>query len=111
MKPGGSPRGEERIGLTHGGETMGGRSGSMMYGTVLLTFSGLFGQVVGFFYRIALARLIGPETMGLYQLIMPVYSVISSITTVGLTVAPPPSPPNTRPEATAWGSAGCGGAA
>ncbi len=87
MKPGGSPRGEERIGLTHGGETMGGRSGSMMYGTVLLTFSGLFGQVVGFFYRIALARLIGPETMGLYQLIMPVYSVISSITTVGLTVA------------------------
>lgn len=59
----------------------------MMYGTMLLTFSGLFGQVVGFFYRIALARLIGPETMGLYQLIMPVYSVISSITTVGLTVA------------------------
>lgn len=59
----------------------------MMYGTMLLTFSGLFGQVVGFFYRIALARLIGPETMGLYQLIMPVYSVLSSITTVGLTVA------------------------
>ena len=66
---------------------MGRRSGSIMYGTMLLTFSGLFGQVVGFFYRIALARLIGPEMMGLYQLIMPVYSVISSITTVGLTVA------------------------
>lgn len=59
----------------------------MMYGTMLLTMSGLFGQVVGFFYRIALARLIGAETMGLYQLIMPVYSVLSSITTVGLTVA------------------------
>lgn len=67
-----------------GVRTVGRRSGSMMYGTMLLTFSGLFGQVVGFFYRIALARLIGPETMGLYQLIMPVYSVISSITTVGL---------------------------
>lgn len=64
-----------------------GASGSLMYGTVLLTFSGLFGQVVGFFYRIALARLIGPETLGLYQLIMPVYAVLSSITTVGLTVA------------------------
>ena len=59
----------------------------MMYGTMLLTFSGLFGQVVGFFYRIALARLIGAEMMGLYQLIMPVYAVLSSITTVGLTVA------------------------
>lgn len=70
-----------------GVKDLGGRSGTMMYGTMLLTFSGLFGQVVGFFYRIALARLIGPEMMGLYQLIMPVYSVLSSITTVGLTVA------------------------
>lgn len=70
-----------------GVETVGRRSGSMMYGTMLLTFSGLFGQVVGFFYRIALARMIGSEMMGLYQLIMPVYAVLSSITTVGLTVA------------------------
>ncbi len=59
----------------------------MTYGTVLLTFSGLFGQVVGFFYRIALSRMIGPELMGLYQLIMPVYSVLSSLTAAGLTVA------------------------
>lgn len=70
-----------------GVRAVGRRSGTMMYGTMLLTFSGLFGQIVGFFYRIVLARLIGPEMMGLYQLIMPVYSVLSSITTVGLTVA------------------------
>lgn len=59
----------------------------MVGGTLLLTFSGLFGQVVGFFYRIALSRLIGAELMGLYQLIMPVYAVLSSLTAAGLTVA------------------------
>lgn len=60
---------------------------SMLGGTLLLTFSGLFGQVVGFFYRIALARMIGSELMGLYQLVMPVYAVLSSMTASGLTVA------------------------
>lgn len=59
----------------------------MTYGTTLLTFSGLFGQLVGFFYRIALSRMIGSELMGLYQLIMPVYAVLSSLTAAGLTVA------------------------
>ena len=66
---------------------MAARRDSMTYGTALLTFSGLFGQLVGFFYRIALSRLIGSELMGLYQLIMPVYSVLSSLTAAGLTVA------------------------
>lgn len=60
---------------------------SLLAGTVLLTAIGLFSQVVGFFYRIMLSRLIGAETMGLYQLVMPVYSMLMSITAVGLTVA------------------------
>ncbi len=60
---------------------------AMLSGTLLLTFSGLFGQVVGFFYRIVLSRMIGAELMGLYQLIMPVYAVLSSLTAAGLTVA------------------------
>ena len=34
-------------------------------------------------YRILLSRLIGAEVMGLYQLIMPVFSVIMSLTAVG----------------------------
>lgn len=58
-----------------------------MSGTVLLTAVGLFSQLVGFGYRIVLSRLVGAETMGLYQLIMPVYSTLMSITAVGLTVA------------------------
>ena len=60
---------------------------SVLTGTVLLTAVGLFSQLVGFCYRILLSRLIGAETMGLYQLVMPVYSVLMSVTAVGLTVA------------------------
>lgn len=66
---------------------MRGKPSTMLYGTVLLTASGIFGQALGFFYRIALSRMIGAELMGLYQLIMPVYSVLTSITATGLTVA------------------------
>ncbi|MGM9608196.1 MAG: polysaccharide biosynthesis C-terminal domain-containing protein [Oscillospiraceae bacterium] len=60
---------------------------STLYATLLLTGTGLFSQLLGFFYRIALSRLIGAEVMGLYQLIMPVYSVFMSIVAVGLTTA------------------------
>ena len=60
---------------------------SLLSGTLLLTGVGLFTQLVGFFYRIALSRLVGAETMGLNQLIMPVYSLLMSLTAAGLTVA------------------------
>ena len=60
---------------------------TILAGTLLLTATGLFSQVVGFLYRMALSRLIGAETMGLYQLVMPVYSMFMSLTAVGLTVA------------------------
>ena len=60
---------------------------SLLYGTILLTGTGLFSQVLGFLYRIALSRLIGAEAMGLYQLVMPLYAVFLSLTASGLTVA------------------------
>ena len=60
---------------------------SMLYGTLVLTLTSIVSQVLGFVYRIFLSRLIGAEVMGLYQLIMPVYSVIMSLTAIGLTVA------------------------
>ena len=59
----------------------------MLYGTLVLTLTSIISQVLGFVYRIFLSRLIGAEVMGLYQLIMPVYSVIMSLTATGLTVA------------------------
>ena len=60
---------------------------SLLSGAALLTAVGLFSQLVGFGYRIVLSRLVGAETMGLYQLIMPVYSTLMSLTAIGLTVA------------------------
>ena len=59
----------------------------MLYGSLVLTLTSIISQVLGFVYRIFLSRLIGAEVMGLYQLIMPVYSVIMSLTAIGLTVA------------------------
>lgn len=56
-------------------------------GVAMLTATGIFSQALGFFYRIALSRLIGAEVLGLYQLIMPVYSVLLSLTSIGLTAA------------------------
>ena len=65
----------------------GGPLSTLLAGVLLLTAAGLFSQVVGFVYRMLLSRLVGAEIMGLYQLVMPVYSVLMSVTAVGLTVA------------------------
>lgn len=56
-------------------------------GALLLTVLGTVSQILGFGYRVVLSRLVGAEVMGLYQLVMPVYSVLLSITAVGLTSA------------------------
>ena len=47
---------------------------SMLYGTLVLTLTSIVSQFLGFVYRVFLSRLIGAEVMGLYQLIMPVFS-------------------------------------
>ena len=60
---------------------------SIRYGTLLLTATGLVNQLLGFVYRILLSRLVGAEVMGLYQLVMPVFSVLLSVTAIGLTAA------------------------
>ena len=56
-------------------------------GALFLTVLGTVSQVLGFGYRVALSRMVGAEVMGLYQLLMPVYSVLLSLTAVGLTAA------------------------
>ncbi len=60
---------------------------STLYSTLLLTGTGLFSQMLGFFYRIALSRMIGAEVMGLYQLVMPVYYLLLSVVSSGLSTA------------------------
>lgn len=59
---------------------------SLTRSTLLLTAVGLAAQLLGFVYRVVLSRLIGAEVMGLYQLILPVYSIFLSIAVTGLTV-------------------------
>jgi stage V sporulation protein B len=43
--------------------------------------------MLAFIYRIFLSRLVGSEVLGLYQLIMPVYAVLMSLTAIGFTVS------------------------
>jgi stage V sporulation protein B len=56
-------------------------------GVMLLVAVSLFSQVLAFLYRVWLARLIEPEAIGLYQLVIPVYSLVMSLCVSGFTVA------------------------
>lgn len=58
---------------------------SIIAGAFILTAAGIITRILGFVYRIYLSNLIGAEGMGLYQLIMPVYSLAWSISCSGFT--------------------------
>ena len=58
-----------------------------VYAVGLIALVNIVSQVVAFFYRVALVRFVGAEVMGLYQLVVPLYSVMMSLTATGLTVA------------------------
>ena len=60
---------------------------SYLKNAAILTGTGLLLRAAGMFFRIYIAARIGAEGMGLYQLIMPVCSVLLSVTAVGLTSA------------------------
>ncbi|MPM22537.1 Stage V sporulation protein B [bioreactor metagenome] len=63
------------------------QSATLRQGTLILTITSIASQLLGFVYRIFLSRLVGAQVLGLYQLIMPVYAVLLSVTAVGLTAA------------------------
>ena len=54
---------------------------------LLLTGLSVLSQLLGFLYRVSLSRRVGAQVMGLYHLIMPVYSVLLSAASVGMTAA------------------------
>ena len=56
-----------------------------MGNVTILTLTGLGSQLTGFVYRVLLTRLAGAEVLGLYQLILPVYGVLTALTAGGLT--------------------------
>ena len=55
----------------------------LIFGTIILTATGLITRVIGFFYRIYLSRLFGEEGMGIYQLLSPALSLSFSFTAAG----------------------------
>ena len=60
---------------------------SIILGTVILTLTGFLSRFIGFFYRIFLSRVFGEESIGLYQLIFPVYALCISFSISGIETA------------------------
>ncbi|MDR2898848.1 MAG: oligosaccharide flippase family protein, partial [Clostridiales bacterium] len=58
---------------------------TIIQSTVILTAANIINRIFGFVYRIYMSNMIGAEGMGLYQLIMPVYSLAWSISCSGFT--------------------------
>ena len=55
----------------------------ILTGALILTAAGVITRILGFAYRIYMSNLMGAEGMGLYQLIMPIYTLAWSIACAG----------------------------
>ena len=55
--------------------------------TLILTVANLINRLLGFGYRIYMSNILGPEGMGLFQLIMPIYALAWSISCSGITTS------------------------
>lgn len=66
---------------------MGNKQESLARPTALLTLVGIVSQVLAFFYRVALSRMVGAELLGVQQIVLQVYAVLQSIALTGLTSA------------------------
>lgn len=60
---------------------------SILKGALILTFSNIFVQLLGFIYRILLSRSIGPEGMGIIQLVTPVLFISLALVSAGIPLA------------------------
>lgn len=59
------------------------RKKGIIQGALILTTANIVTRLLGFFYRIYMSQVIGAEGMGLYQLIVPIYMLIWSISSSG----------------------------
>lgn len=60
---------------------------AFLKGAVILSIAGAISKLLGAIYRIPLARLIGAEGIGLYQMAYPIYTTILALATAGVPVA------------------------
>lgn len=58
---------------------------TIITGTLILTAANLITKCMGFLNRVFMSNALGAEGMGLYQLILPIYSLAWSITSAGFT--------------------------
>lgn len=58
-----------------------------LYGTLILIIINFLVRLLGFVYKIALSRLIGPEGIGLFQMVFPILMFFITFTTAGIPVA------------------------
>lgn len=59
----------------------------VLMGAFYLTLSGVLSRMLGFLYRIFLSREIGAESLGLYQLVVPIFGLCISICASGMQTA------------------------
>lgn len=56
-------------------------------GTLILTCAGVLTRLIGFFYRIFLSHSIGSQGMGIYQLLVPLQTLVLSLAASGIQTA------------------------
>lgn len=56
---------------------------TIIKGAIILTIANVITRILGFVYRVYMSNIIGAEGMGLYQLIMPIYMLVWSLSSSG----------------------------
>ncbi len=60
---------------------------SFIYGAMILLFANFINRIVGFIYQILMIRLIGPEGVGLFNMVYPIYVLVLVAATMGIPLA------------------------
>ncbi|WP_425447081.1 stage V sporulation protein B [Dethiothermospora halolimnae] len=63
------------------------RKEGFLYGALILAIVNFIVRILGFSYKIILSKLIGPEGIGLFQMVFPVLMIFITITTAGIPIA------------------------
>lgn len=60
---------------------------SFLQGAVVLLAAGLINRLLGFIYQVAMIRLIGPEGVGLFNMVFPIYVMVLVLASAGIPLA------------------------
>ena len=63
------------------------KKNSFVISAIILALGGFFAKAIGAIYRIPLTNILGSSGMGLYYLIFPIYSLIITICSSGISVS------------------------